>query len=212
MINLESYLIFLGVALVAVTLPGPATLLAISNGIKHGPKRSIAAALGNISALVVMASVSALGLGAIVLASTTLFLVLKIAGGAYLVYLGIRLWFSPANASEMEYLNNGYHSVRQAWWQLYRQAFFTGMSNPKAIAFLTALFPQFLDLQVPLFHQLVVLSGTLALISFVYLVLVSSLSARFRNWFVNPKRMQKFNRFGGGVFVGMGSSLLASSR
>ena len=136
------YLLFLSICVATAASPGPAVFLAIKNGLMHGFKHAVFAIMGNSTALFLMLSISAAGLGALILASTSLFNLLKIAGGLYLLYLGIKLLRSkPIKIA----LNQSQSNETVPLLSLYREAFLVSSTNPKAIAFCTALFPQFID-------------------------------------------------------------------
>lgn len=92
--SIEQYLAFLTITVVLLLSPGPSVLLSISNGVKYGAKLASAGVMGNVVAFQILMTLSATGLGAILAASSEFFIVLKIIGALYLIYLGLKLWFS----------------------------------------------------------------------------------------------------------------------
>ena len=203
------YLLFLSICVATAASPGPAVFLAIKNGLTHGFKRTVFAALGKLTALFIMMSVSAAGLGAIILASASLFNALKIAGGLYLLYLGIKLLRSKPMKIE---LDKAQTSETVPLLNLYREAFLVSITNPKAIAFCTALFPQFIDPSQPMVSQFLVLAGTFGLCSFFFLSLYAALAAKLRPQLAKEAVLRWFNRLTGLAFMGFGIGLVAGVR
>lgn len=203
------YLLFLSICVATVASPGPAVFLAIKNGLTHGFKRTVFAVLGNLTALFIMMSVSAAGLGAIILASASLFNALKIAGGLYLLYLGIKLLRSKPMKIE---LGKSKASQTVPLLNLYREAFLVSITNPKAIAFCTALFPQFIDPSQPMVSQFLVLAGTFGACSFFFLSLYAALAAKLRPQLAKEAVLRWFNHLTGLAFMGFGIGLLAGVR
>lgn len=203
------YLLFLSICVATVASPGPAVFLAIKNGLTHGFKRTVFAVLGNLTALFIMMSVSAAGLGAIILASASLFNALKIAGGLYLLYLGIKLLRSKPMKIE---LDKSKVSETVPLLHLYREAFLVSITNPKAIAFCTALFPQFINPSQPIVSQFLVLAGTFGACSFFFLSLYAALAAKLRPQLAREAVLRWFNRLTGLAFMGFGIGLLAGVR
>ncbi|RXJ68265.1 threonine transporter [Halarcobacter ebronensis] len=202
-----SYFIFLTLCIIATASPGPAVFLAIKNGAFYGFKKSLIGILGNISAMFTMASISAAGLGALLLSSSYLFFLIKILGGFYLIYLGIK-------AIRSNSLINRQKDVFQnkKGSELFKEAYFVGVSNPKAIVFYTALFPQFLDLEKSIFAQFLVLSGTFLFFSFLFLSLYSILASNIKVYLLKQEVIKWFNRVLGSLFIGFGVAITTSQR
>jgi len=151
------YLVFLGICIAITFSPGPATFTAIKNGASYGLKYSIIGICGNEVALMLMAAISVAGLGAVIMASTILFTILKTLGGLYLAYLGVKMIMSnPSTLTEEKTeLKTKINGV-----SLFVESFLVGISNPKAMAFLIAFFPQFIDPTQPVLWQFAVLGLT----------------------------------------------------
>lgn len=201
------YLIFLGVCIVVTFSPGPAVFTAIKNGATHGLKASIIGICGNEAALILMAAISVAGLGAVILASTFLFTILKVVGGLYLAYLGVKIILSrPSTLADAK--ANATSGI--SGFALFRESFLVGVSNPKAIAFLLAFFPQFIDPTQPVFWQFVVLGLTFMACSFSALVMYAVAAEGLSRFLKDASILKWFNRITGGVFIGFGASLIAS--
>ena len=142
--SFEFFLIYSVTVFVASILPGPSMLLALTHGMKYGAKRTIASALGNLSITLLQAAISIAGLGAILLASEDLFNFIKWIGAAYLIYMGLSIWFSP-NIIVSEKPNSHLPS-KTPLRKMYLQAAFVTAGNPKAIVFLLRCFPSLLIL------------------------------------------------------------------
>ncbi|WP_428239542.1 LysE family translocator [Gynuella sp.] len=203
------YFIYLGICIVATASPGPAIFLSIKNGAKYGFARAIIGVVGNVVAMLTLASVSAVGLGAVILASPFLYTGIKVIGGLYLIYLGIKAWcskpiFHAKNAEKLAFSTPSRLKV-------FSESYVVGISNPKAIAFYTALFPQFINLDQPVFLQFALLAGTFAICSFSFLTIYVVLASKLRNHLEKRKTLAWFNRITGGVFIGFGTALVSSN-
>ena len=179
--NIENWLLFASIAFIAAVTPGPAILLATTHAIAYGLKKALTTILGNISGLLCMSALSVLGLSTVLLYSSTIFMVIKFAGAAYLIYLGIRLWrfgFSPANQDVVDP-----EKIRktQSSTSLYLQGLFVALTNPKAIAFTTALFPQFIDPAQALTMQFSILVATFMSLSFICLLGYCHVAVNMKN-------------------------------
>lgn len=202
---INDYLVYVILAITVTALPGPAVVLTIKNSLSHGYKASIANIFGNFVAMVLLATLSAVGLGALILSSSILFSAVKVLGCFYLVYLGIKVWMSPhmeVEQSQPKQLNKADLSL------LFKEGFAVGMSNPKAIVFFTALFPQFIDPARAFVPQFVTLILTIEGISFVVLTGYAVLSTFASSYLAKEKSMAFFNKLTGAAFVGFGVALI----
>ncbi len=204
--DLSAWLLFFSIALVTTFSPGPAVLLAISNSLYFGWRATIYSTLGNELGLLLIASITILGLGAVLTTSTTLFLLLKTVGAVYLIYLGIRQWRSKGKLFTQQQNNTSKRT--QSDWISFTQGFLVATTNPKAILFFTALFPQFIQLNKPLLWQFSILLITFSLLSTCALLSYGFLAGRSKQWFNTEKRASLFNRLFGGLFIALGVGLL----
>lgn len=143
---IEVWFSFAALALTFLITPGVSHLLMLSNSLAYGPKRASATALGDLSANVLQMLAAGLGMAAVIAAAPTAFTVVKWAGVLYLVYLGVKMMRSRGYSSKTA---NPDASLRA----LYAQGFFTSASNPKAVMFFAALFPQFISADLPFWPQ-----------------------------------------------------------
>ncbi len=200
-----TWLLFSAVALVAVVSPGPAILLSISNSIRFGMSKVVLSSFGNICGLFLLSTAAIFGLGAILKTSTTLFLIIKIIGAAYLIYLGIRQWRSKTNFFEGVDKKSEQTKSNQ---RFFVEGFLIAMTNPKAILFFTALFPQFINTQQALTAQFLIMTFTFMAISFTALVAYGVLATKAKSWLSTGQRAKWFNRTLGSLFVLIGVGLL----
>lgn len=200
------YHLFLLVCLATTLSPGPAVLLTIKNSASYGVLRSISGIAGNVTAMMTLASMSAVGLSAILLASDLLFSVIKFGGGIYLIYLGIVAWNSKA---EMRLLEGQDAKSRR---NLFAEAYVVGISNPKALAFYAALFPQFIETGSAVLSQFAVLGMTFAGFSFSVLVMYSLLTSKIQQYLSRERVRTIFYKATGGLFMGFGFSLMLSEK
>lgn len=139
--SLEMWLLFAGAALVVILIPGPLSLLMISNSLNYGVRRSWPAFLGGVTASVALLSASALGLGALLMASERLFSALKLVGALYLFYLAWQSWTQARRGPATRDIETP--ALTPRFNHLFGQAFLLGASNPKDLLFFTAFLPQF---------------------------------------------------------------------
>lgn len=205
--HFSNWLIFCSIALLVTFTPGPAVLLAISNSLAVGPRRAMISSLGNAMGLFVVSGVAMAGMGAVLATSATAFTGLKIVGALYLIYLGIKQLSSKASALADVKAASAAANLHAAP-RLFSHGLTVALTNPKAILFFSALFPQFLMHDAPVFGQFFVLTTTFvacALLSHVFYVFLARI---LKKQFASPQRMRLFNYASGGVFVLLGLGLL----
>jgi threonine/homoserine/homoserine lactone efflux protein len=195
---------------VATIIPGPSMILALTHGGRYGTKRTIASALGNLSITLIQAIISGIGLGAILIASETTFLVIKWAGVIYLLYMGITLWRSPVLVFQPDQKQNTFGKI--PLFKMYLQAAFVTAGNPKAVLFFTAIFPQFIDPSGVFIHQFAVLMGIGAVIAFCCFMSYAAFGEKMVSLFSKTSIQRYFNRLLGGTFIGAGVGLAFSRK
>ena len=209
--TIETLLTFSAVAGIAIVSPGPATLLAVRNGSSFGLRAAIWSSLGNVCGLFCVSAATLLGLGVLLKSSALLFAAVKTLGALYLFYLGLRQLFARTGTTDAG-LDAVTRTTAPAAPQLYREALLVATTNPKAILFFTALFPQFIDAGAPLLAQFLVLTGIFMAISFTSLVSYAFVARRARHLFVQPLFARWGKRLVGAVFIAFGAALLTLRR
>jgi len=208
--SVEFYLIYAVTVFIASILPGPSMLLALTHGMKYGARRTLASALGNVSVTLFQAAVSIAGLGAILLASEGLFNIVKWAGAAYLIYVGLSVWRSP-NIHMTEESGNDLSS-KTSLRKMYLQAAFVTAGNPKAIIFFTAVFPQFIDPDAAFVPQFGMLMGTGGIIAFCCFMIYAISGQKIVTFISKASIGKHLNKIIGGTFIGAGIGLAAGNR
>ncbi len=211
--TLSTYLLYLAAVALLVLTPGPTMLMSMTNAIAHGAPKAMASASGSITAALGMILLSSLGLGAVLAASDTAFWVLKLVGGAYLIYLGIKTFRSPVSSFDMPASSAlGDASTGMSMRKLYVQGLLVGGSNPKALLFFAAFFPQFVDASQAWAPQFAILALTFVAFEFTTLSLCTLFAARIAPWLRQAGRAKVFNRISGSLFTAMGCLLLAARK
>ena len=201
-------LLYITTVFIASILPGPSMLLALTHGMQFGAKRTIASAMGNVTISLVQASISVAGLGTILIASETAFQIVKMAGAAYLIYMGIGILFSPKMSVVPE--NNSQPQKEVSLRKMYLQAAIVTAGNPKAIVFFTAIFPQFINPEAAYLPQLCILLSIGGIVAFTCFMIYAIGGQKIVVLFASARVGRYINRVIGGTFIGAGIGLAAS--
>lgn len=201
--SFQNYWLFLPACFAINMALGPNNVLSISNGARSGVRCAVLAAIGRLFAFAGMIAIAGLGLGALLLASGTLFTLLKFGGAAYLVWIGIKLFRSGpdllSNASEEVVGSRTTNKLRR----LAKQEFLVAAGNPKAILVFTAFFPQFVD-RSAYATSFAVLGSTFLLLELVAIAIYAVIGARLGALANGSRGFGWFNRVSGSVMIGFG--------
>lgn len=197
--QIESWLAFCAMALLATATPGPAALLVSVHSVSYGFNKSLMTVLGNVSGLFVMSILSVLGLSTLVLHSAIGFTLLKLIGAFYLAYLGIKLWRAGLAKIEINAV-----AENKPAGSLYFQGVLVALTNPKAIVFTTALFPQFVSVSQPLLPQFVILVTSFMALSFTCLMIYSATACKANFLVSKTKANTMAGKIIGSTFVAAG--------
>ncbi|MDO6466526.1 LysE family translocator [Neptunomonas phycophila] len=203
---MENYLIYVGVVIATILLPGPAVMLTLNNSIQRGILKSLAGILGIALAILLVAIISATSLGIVLASSAIAFNIIKIVGAAYLIYLGIKIFRSEATNNDL------FKEQEGSFFKCFMEGFLVSVSNPKAVIFFMSIFPQFIDLTQEYTPQFILLAVTF---SFLVIVIhtIYAVSASFaKSKLSSQKGSSLLNKISGGVFVSFGVGLAASSK
>ena len=196
--SLETWLAFSAASVVLLLIPGPTILLVISYALGQGWRVALpmaaGVALGDFTAM----TLSMLGIGALLLASATVFTVLKWCGAAYLIWLGIKLFRAGGT------LEARANTEATSRLKMLAHAWLITALNPKSITFFVAFLPQFLDTKAPLFPQMVVFESTFLVLAFLNAFGYALVASRARTLFRKPSAIRAFNRTGGTLLIGAG--------
>lgn len=185
--------------------PGAGAIASMSSGLNFGFRRGYWNAIGLQLALVLQIAVVAVGVGALLAASELAFALIKWFGVLYLLYLGWKQWVAPPSALATEPVDDR----RGRPLALVLRGFVVNASNPKAIVFILAVLPQFLDTSRPLLAQYLLMTLTMVAVDLVVMAGYTGLAARVLKLLREPGQQRLLNRVFGGLF-GAAASLLAT--
>ena len=211
--TLSTWWLFILMTFVVSATPGPNMLFIMSTSARHGIRAAVVAMLGCMTALLAMMSVSAAGLGALLQAFPTVFEALRLSGAVYLAYLGLKCWRAPVQ----DQTGGGTHGYPPAAvpviqsGAIYRQGFLVAASNPKAILFAAAFFPQFINPDAAKLPQFAILLTTFTVIEVAWYFVYAASGKRLSSYLQRATVMRAFNRLTGGVFIGF-AALMATAR
>ncbi|WP_085905551.1 LysE family translocator [Kiloniella majae] len=226
----EIWIAFVFAASANILAPGPAIVLAIRNGLSLGMGKTIYSTLGNVVAIGCVGLAVTLGLGAIITTEPKILSVLRVLGGSYLLWLAYQNWqrgmisldhlslddedatdtMGDAGA-DTDSIHRSSVSSRQSQRSapyLFRQSLLVGLTNPKMIIFLLALFPLFLNAEVATTPQLLLMTGTFMGLSFLSLSAFAYTAVKLSRLIRKPATVTFINKFIALIFFGFGSSLI----
>jgi len=204
--TLDDYLLFLPACFALNMAFGPNNLLSLSNGVRDGTLRAVAAASGRLVAFAIMIAIAGLGLGTLLTASELAFAAVKWLGAAYLIWIGLKLL--RADAPVPDRTETGRPKPLGA---LIRQEFWVAAGNPKAILIFTAFFPQFV---VPQNYaaSFTLLGASFLVLEGVAITIYALIGARLGRALRSARPFRWFNRISGGLMIGFGLLLAAARR
>lgn len=190
--DINTWVMYFLSVLVLTASPGPSALFCMTRAVSSGTLVGFIAALGSLMAITLILTLSFTGLGA-----------------AYLVYLGVQSFRSKADNLAKVEANS---ANKRLLTDNFIQGFIVGASNPKAIVFFTALFPQFINPNGSLLSQYSIFAITFMLLELSWLMFYVVLGVKSSNWLYRNNRMRLFNRLTGSVFISAGTLLSLSNR
>ncbi|MDE3271426.1 LysE family translocator [Pseudoalteromonas sp. G4] len=207
--DISTWTLYFIAVLILTVSPGPSALFCMSKAITSGKRSGIYAALGSLTAITLILSLSFTGLGVIIATSELAFNIIKWLGASYLIYLGIKALLSKSTGFALTDIPD---KNNQQSMQHFISGFTIGASNPKAIVFFTALFPQFINPGESLLTQYLIFSGTFILLELTWLLFYVMLGVKSSKWLFEKGRTAFFNKLSGSVFIGAGALLSMSNR
>jgi threonine/homoserine/homoserine lactone efflux protein len=204
--SLHTYSLYLAAVVLISCTPGPNIFYVTTRSIRFGFSPAMLGMVGCLLALTLTLVASVAGVSAFMLAVPTAFDILKVAGAAYLIYLGIQAWrapvadgLAPTEASPRETASR---------WSHFRGGFLVGISNPKLLVFAAAFFPQFIVADAPSLPQFAVLVATFLAIEACAYVTVASSARGLARYLGQAAWKRRLNRLTGVIFAGFGCALL----
>lgn len=196
-------LLFILASAVAIMTPGPTTLLAMSNGSRHGVRAAGWGMAGAVLADLILVGSVASGLGVVLAASEVAFQIIKWVGAAYLAYLG---WKMLRSDSALVLPTATAVDGRPVGLALGARSFLVALTNPKALLFMSAFLPQFIDPQAPLLMQYAIVAGVLGTINVLTMLVYAALGAQLVRVF-RGSGLRWLNRVCGGMMIGLAGML-----
>ena len=206
---LDTWLAFFVASWLISLSPGAGAISCMAAGMRYGYARAFWNIVGLQFGILFVLLIVALGLGAIIAASTTLFTAIKWLGAAYLVYLGVQQWRAPAAAVSDEGAVDSDGGTPRA---LLLRGFLVNATNPKGIVFMLAVLPQFIDPARPQAVQYLICGATLAFTDLVVMSGYAAFAARALRLLRRPRHIRAMNRAFGGILVSMGALLATFKR
>ncbi|HRQ01095.1 MAG TPA: LysE family translocator [Terrimesophilobacter sp.] len=203
MIPPENLLAFTIASVIIIVVPGPSVLFVIGRSIALGRRAGVLSVVGNTLGTVPAVLAVALGIGAVVATSIVAFTIIKFAGAAYLIWLGIQAIRHRGANAELD------APVRATTGTLLRQGFIVGLTNPKTIAFFTAVLPQFAAPAAGgVWLQLVTLGLVFQAIALASDTVWALAAGSARDWFArSPRRRARLATAGGVAMIGLGGAV-----
>lgn len=184
-----SLILFVSMALLTVAVPGPTTLLALNNGARFGIRAALPGIAGALLSDAVLIGAAAAGLGGILLASTLAFEVLRWLGVAYLVWLGAVMLRDASVRGSASFADK--RQGDDVGGRLMRRCFMVAVTNPKAYLFFSALLPSFIDPQLALLPQYLLLTALFVAIDAVVLLLFAAAGSLGSRRYCGPLFMRR---------------------
>lgn len=204
--NLHLFAAYCLAVLILVLIPGPVVTLVVANSLSHGSRSGLTTVAGASIGNAILLAATAVGLVAFFALLSEVFEIIRWAGAAYLIWLGIKAWRSHgAQAAAVPAAARSAHAV-------FLQGFLIAITNPKAILFYIAFLPQFIDPHLPAGPQLLAMIATMIVMALVSDSAYALLAARARGWFTAPGRRRLQSRISGTLLIGVGCGLLVARR
>jgi homoserine/homoserine lactone efflux protein len=200
---------FIATLLICIS-PGPGALSSMSAGMKYGFTRGMWNLAGLQAAIVVNVFAIWIGLGALLVASTTAFDIMKYLGAAYLIYLGIQKFREEPVPFEQIAAQTNFKDTSR--FGIFKQGLLVNLTNPKGLLFLAAVLPQFVDPSKPTAIQYAILGGTMVMVDVLVMIGYTALASTILRMLKDPNHIRWTNRGVGSLFVAAGGALAVFKR
>jgi threonine/homoserine/homoserine lactone efflux protein len=208
MIEPAKFALFIGVSWALIISPGPDMIYVITRGMAHGRRAGMLSALGVVCGILIHTTAAAFGLTLILQTSAVAFLLVKLIGAAYLVYLGIKAW-KDKSTFQLQTFASPATSTSLFW-----QGVLSNVLNPKIAIFFLAFLPQFVDQgSAQVTWQMVALGLTFAGFGLCFLLFIGYSSGSVGTWLTQrPQLAQFFQRLAGGIMIALGIRLALTEK
>ena len=201
--NFHLFAAYLLITFVLVIAPGPIVTLVITTGATRGVRPALATVVGTTLGNALLLTAIAFGLSWVLANALILFQIMRWAGAAYLVYLGVQAWRGAAKIAEAPPVGRHVYFAR---------GLLVALTNPKTIVFFTAFLPQFIDPALPAGWQLFVMCAVSTLMAGTTDTAWAIAAGLGRGWFMKPARAKLLARLSGSVLIGGGVWLSLARR
>ncbi|HEY9369689.1 LysE family translocator [Streptomyces sp.] len=210
MLSTDRLLAFAAMSFLLIVIPGPSVLFVIGRALAQGRRAALTTVVGNTLGAYVLIVAVALGVGSIVERSVLVFTVLKLAGAAYLVYLGVKAWRERGSLQAAFTGDKAPQGGLRTLWE----GFAVGVANPKTIVFFAAVLPQFVDrAQGHVAVQMLLLGLVFNVIAVACDSVWGLAAATGRDWFArSPQRLSVVGGAGGLTMIGLGVTIAVTGR
>jgi threonine/homoserine/homoserine lactone efflux protein len=210
MVPADRLLAFAAMSFLLIVVPGPSVLFVVGRALAQGRRAALTTVVGNTLGAYVLVVAVAVGIGSIVERSVLAFTALKLAGAAYLIYLGVKAWRQRGSLQVAFTGDRSAHGRLRTLWE----GFAVGVANPKTIVFFAAVLPQFVDRdQGHVVAQMLLLGLVFNVIAVASDSVWGLGAATARNWFArSPRRRTLVGKVGGLTMIGLGVSVAATGR
>jgi homoserine/homoserine lactone efflux protein len=200
--NLHLFLPYCLAVAILVLMPGPVVTLVVAHSLSHGSRSGLATVAGASIGNAILLGATAVGLIAFFALLSEIFEVVRWAGAAYLIWLGVKAWRGLASVP----------AAKRSSRAVFLQGFLIAITNPKAIVFYIAFLPQFVDSHLPAGPQLLAMIGTMIVMALLSDSAYALLAGHIRGWFTAPGRRRLQSRITGTLLIGVGCGLLLARR
>ena len=213
MVSTDRFLAFAAMSLLVIVIPGPSVLFVIGRALAHGRRTAVATAIGNVFGSYLLVTAVAFGIGALVERSVTIYLTVKLAGAAYLVYLGVQA-FRHRKDLKASAMRTAPGQEPRGDLRAVLDGTLVGVTNPKGVVFFAAVLPQFVNHSaghVPL--QMLLLGLIPISIGLVTDTLWGLTASAARTWFAgSDRRLSLIGGAGGCTMIGLGVTVAVTGR
>ena len=198
---MKLYPLFLLMATATVLSPGPGVVMTLGNALKYGLRGAFGGILGIAFGALVVAAISATSVGVVLATSALVFTVLKFIGAAYLIYLDIRAWRTPAFTFKEQTTN------ATGFGRRFVEGLSLQLTNPKAIFFFMSVLPQFIDPSIKYTSQFSALVLTYGSLVVVIHCIYAFFAGRAKRWLTSEKGGRLLSKSTGATFIFFGAAL-----
>ena len=209
---IEIWLAYVAACSAILVIPGPTVMLIIGYALKGGRGTAWATVPGVLIGDFTAMTLSLLGAGAILAASATLFTILKLVGGGYLIWLGLQLWRAVPQFADLSPDQPSPSQPADGNRGMFMNAFVVTALNPKSIVFFIAFVPQFATSSGPAFQQFAILEVTFLILAGLSITVWALLAGELRARFQRPSTQRLVNRVGGSFMIGAGLLTIVTKR